>query len=1800
MVDAADTETIAEPLGDEELAVLRESGEVWNKDLPHTRDACGEVPFVVGKVAANKKHCEKCYCWVCDCLASDCGFWGDGTAFSNHCNAHGDSDQYHVMRRQRINADLRRKQLAGGDKAAEAGMQGVLAGAAAAAMSSTPGALAAAARRLNPFTKAAPHAPSLPPPPPPPPPCTLKPIPSPVDDRDLMLLARVELEVKALRSNSIASLRERLVPTGYYVPPDSSAHEGRKLTINSLFEKQWDQAARKYNPVHLKFKKLKLQEDAPELTNSRLRKVTILHYDGRAKPTTYGLEVGKEATVQEIMDAAAPLAGLDPACEQFIAMNGGHGSGSSHLGAHFVEASRMVSDRSLESLRLALWRVPKPAGKPSDPNYAVVFHRKHTGLDCPLWEGVGYPTLVPINKNLAQGGTAAARTVLESVVQALAPLLREPEGAPPVAQAAKLLMSAGVHLIRTSPHGCAFTMSDSTSEFSVTKPYDSSMRYGERFFREGYIFLRLDWKSAELAAYDTAAWDSAVTDASASEEAMQPTRDAIKLAEAWASKRAHAAELPYSVLEELKAASRSWEPGVQYPLVRAAARVDPLARVVVDLVPSSSDKGEKKGTIVFAVYVWRGDRGVPHRAFFRPSDEWESGRSSRHTFVELGCNPLKSMMEVVLWADEAHRERKARIREWAEKDAACVRSIQGLMKALERGEMPAAQQPAGLTVTMRPYQLQSLQFMLDGETGEGGFRRLFWQQLQTPGGTRYWWSVLLGRASLEVPAQGWGGWCAEEMGLGKTIEVLGLILANPAPPLPEWQRRKDGSVRTHDNLICSRATLVVCAVSLVGQWVAEAQAKTGGSLKIHMYHGQDRCRDPIRLANQFDLVVTTYSTLSADFGGKRGNAAPNFPPLGAIKWHRLVLDEAHTVKNSAVGHSKASIALKAERRWLCTGTPINTDVGDLYGQFCVLGLAPFNSKTFFDANIKPAFGNHVFGGSNVPLMYTLGQTMIRHTKQQVLGGEEVLRLPPKTEETVPVVLTASEQEMYRKAHAASAALFAQYRDLGNATINKHLLQIMALLLPMRRVCSGGTLKRRDLEVNDPLFGEGAEVRRRRLEGGGGGGGGGTLTTTDHSLVAPEEECPVCMDMLEAPSMTPCLHWFCRECIMGVLAANPKCPLCRRCLNAGELRLGITAAEADAEEAAAEAAAAASAAAAAAAAAGGAGEAAAGGGGGGGEAGEQAPAVPPAEAALVSDSKLQALLKELRHMRRANPQAKALIFSQYVSTIEWLKTALTAAGFGYRFISGSMPLKQRAKAINAFQQDPPTTVFLLSMRAGAVGINLTAATHVFLMEPALNPALEDQAIGRAWRMGQKNCVTVKKFYVKGSVEERIMEVVKQRKEAVGGAATAAGSAASTAAAAAEMDDEELHAAAFGRGRGGHGRSNVRMQDLVGSIQTDRQNLRVGELEILFQEPDLGDPRVPEPESEEEEEEEEEAAANRPGSSAAHAALRGSGKPTGRKRGRPAKKARSVSSSEGGSPAFAAATAAAAAGGRSERLGRGARRPVRSINYAELEAGKMSDEEGAEEEEAGLEGGQQRAAVGGGEEDAPGSAQRSGAAAGRGKRQQRMADSDNDEWDAAQEEEEEEEEEEDRGSLDDSSDGGVSADSEEWWDSDAEDLPSRPSAAKRKRAGKQGQQQQQQQPQQQQMRQQVPQMEQQQQQQPLPQPQPQQQQQQQQQQEQQQQQSARKAHIHSRVTVVHPLVPIPRPGSAASSGSGRLSPGEAAGVPAPAPAQPAPAPGAAGAAGAAGGGGTAGGAARKPMRGRRSTALAAAHVAVGPSG
>jgi hypothetical protein len=72
------------------------------------------------------------------------------------------------------------------------------------------------------------------------------------------------------------------------------------------------------------------------------------------------------------------------------------------------------------------------------------------------------------------------------------------------------------------------------------------------------------------------------------------------------------------------------------------------------------------------------------------------------------------------------------------------------------------------------------------------------------------------------------------------------------------------------------------------------------------------------------------------------------------------------------------------------------------------------------------------------------------------------------------------------------------------------------------------------------------------------------------------------------------------------------------------------------------------------------------------------------------------------------------------------------------------------------------VFILSVRSGAVGINLTSANYIFMLEPLMNPALDEQAVGRAWRMGQKRPVRVKRLVAKGTIEDTIISLAKKRK------------------------------------------------------------------------------------------------------------------------------------------------------------------------------------------------------------------------------------------------------------------------------------------------------------------------------------------------------------------------------------------------------------------------------------------------------
>lgn len=138
------------------------------------------------------------------------------------------------------------------------------------------------------------------------------------------------------------------------------------------------------------------------------------------------------------------------------------------------------------------------------------------------------------------------------------------------------------------------------------------------------------------------------------------------------------------------------------------------------------------------------------------------------------------------------------------------------------------------------------------------------------------------------------------------------------------------------------------------------------------------------------------------------------------------------------------------------------------------------------------------------------------------------------------------------------------------------------------------------------------------------------------------------------------------------------------------------------------------------------------------------------------TKIARLLEEIKLMIRKDPTAKAVVFSQFLGTLNVAGQEMAVRDVGYARVDGMMKQHHRADAIHSFTNDPNTRVLLLSMRAGAAGLNLMAANHCFLMDAAMNSAVEEQAIDRIHRIGQTRPVFVKRLIIKDSIEERILK------------------------------------------------------------------------------------------------------------------------------------------------------------------------------------------------------------------------------------------------------------------------------------------------------------------------------------------------------------------------------------------------------------------------------------------------------------
>lgn len=143
--------------------------------------------------------------------------------------------------------------------------------------------------------------------------------------------------------------------------------------------------------------------------------------------------------------------------------------------------------------------------------------------------------------------------------------------------------------------------------------------------------------------------------------------------------------------------------------------------------------------------------------------------------------------------------------------------------------------------------------------------------------------------------------------------------------------------------------------------------------------------------------------------------------------------------------------------------------------------------------------------------------------------------------------------------------------------------------------------------------------------------------------------------------------------------------------------------------------------------------------------------------LHDSAKLDACIEVIEEVRQGD--RKVLVFSQFTGMLDILASALTEAGIGFTYLSGKT--KKRQEVIERFNSDPQVTAFLVSMKAGGTGLNLTAADTVVVFDPWWNPSVENQAVDRAHRMGQTHSVNVYRLLTRGTIEEKMQELKRKK-------------------------------------------------------------------------------------------------------------------------------------------------------------------------------------------------------------------------------------------------------------------------------------------------------------------------------------------------------------------------------------------------------------------------------------------------------
>ncbi|CAK4675164.1 hypothetical protein LEN26_015467 [Aphanomyces euteiches] len=708
------------------------------------------------------------------------------------------------------------------------------------------------------------------------------------------------------------------------------------------------------------------------------------------------------------------------------------------------------------------------------------------------------------------------------------------------------------------------------------------------------------------------------------------------------------------------------------------------------------------------------------------------------------------------------------------RDIARMSSVCSLLQHVTYDTVP------GLRLTLFPHQKKALKWMLYRESQSNAQLR----QLEHPYIIGQWIDPVFGRVAMNCESQDTrGGFLCDEPGLGKTITMISLLLRTQGTlacptnimPTESWNNyglrssKQSGRTVSTDRLRASRASLIVVPDTLMAHWTNQFQLHTTG---LNVLFDTSRTVPDADTLVLFDVVVTTLGRLAAHWIHRRplstlearaperlgrenqvtyadGVEYKALSPFLELHWVRIIVDEGHKLGGSLVTNAMQMLCgISAEKRWIMTGTPTphvaQTDgLRHLHSLLRFLQEKPYGTdddKPWLQAIARPFEAKCLKG--YLRLERLLNRIMLRHVKADVTTIPKPTYLRTVVDPT-PVeyriyngvvgvvrgnlVVTRWDPEFPGPLHKDSLLNPANRKDAMTAVANLRLA-----------ACGGGSM---EVLLSTAHFVETVNYmndfdmpwERRPI-------------VQQYMRDAQENKCTaceVCRRELQFLMVTVCGHLICANCLeayvevhgfkVGMLVPCQVCGAMYDWEKFQELQPGFHYQWSDDERNSAQAAVAA------------------------------APhGILNPDEHVWSSSKGLYVLERIQTLLKT-PAAelsrpiKCIIFSDFKEHIFRIRPDFTCAGVQHvSFVSGEVNMAKRIKHLAAFRANDNIHVLFMT-EIGAIGLDLSFVTHIFLMDEIWDKSVEQQVIARAHRMGATDSVVVEQLEMRGSMEALVREL-----------------------------------------------------------------------------------------------------------------------------------------------------------------------------------------------------------------------------------------------------------------------------------------------------------------------------------------------------------------------------------------------------------------------------------------------------------